>query len=995
MLQTSKVPVVPGPHIRPLYAGMPDFCHHRGHSLIRSLSFFCASILMGFALFLQTGCSGGGGGGGNPVQIQPPSTLTYSSAAAVYTKGTAIAANTPSSGGGAVVSYSVSPALPAGLGLSTGTGVISGTPTAITAAASYTITATNSGGSTTASVSITVNDAAPSGLAYTYTPARFTTGNAIPSDSPSSGGGPVVSYAVSPALPAGLLLNSGTGVITGTPTAITAQATYTVTATNSGGSASVGLDFTVVPPGPSITSQPADASSLVGGTASFSVTVSGSGPFTYQWQKNDANIPNATSSSYTTPILALGDSGTRFRALVFDAYASQDTSHEATLTVVGPVVTAIAITPSAPTVTAGATLALTATGTYSDGTTANVTNSATWSSSNTAVAIIGSTTGIATGITVGTSTIFASLGAVTSPGITLTVQGGCVPPPSGMVAWYPGDGNADDILGGTGTNGTLKNGATFTPGMVGQAFHFDGVNDHVSIDTTGFVKGQSAATVDAWVRPLGPHSNGFGFGGAVFNESTSAPSGDYTRFGIFVRNDGSVLFGGRSLFNGETGSFVGVATSAGVVPLNQWSHIAGTWSSTQGLSIYINGQLAASLNLMVGAFADTNSEFVAIGTDAPTAGTAAQFNGDVDEVEVFTRVLSQTEIQSIVDAGSAGKCKPGAPGDPGLFTATGNLLTGRHSHTSTLLTNGKVLITGGLIGSTGIANAELYDPATGIFTATGNLITARYGHTSTLLPNGKVLVAAGYRLGFLASTELYDPATGTFTATGSLIAARTSHTATLLPTGKVLIAGGAIGSGPLASGELYDPATGISTATGNLITARQLHTATLLPNGKVLIAGGIGASGYLVSAELYDPATGVFTTTGSLITARSSHKTTLLANGKVLITGGVIPSGNLASVELYDPATGTFTATGSLITMRQFHTATLLPNGKVLIASGVIDSSNLASAELYDPATGLFTATGSLITARSSHTATLLHNGKVLIAGGVNASVDLASAELY
>lgn len=953
---------------------------------------------MGFALFLQTGCSGGGSGGGNTVQIQPPSTLTYNLAAAVYTKGTAIAANTPSSGGGAVVSYSVSPALPAGLSLNTGTGAISGIPTAIKATASYTVTATNGGGSTTASISITVNDAAPSGLTYTYTPARFTTGNAIPTDSPSSGGGAIVSYSASPALPAGLSLNTGTGVITGTPTAITAQAIYTVTATNSGGSASVGLDFTVVPPGPSITSQPADASRPIGSTASFSVAASGSGPFTYQWQKNDINIPGATSSSHTTPILALSDNGTRFRALVFDAYASQDTSHEATLTVVGPVMTAIAITPSTPTIAVGATLGFTATGTYSDGTTANVTNSATWSSSNTAVATIGSATGIATGITVGTSTIFAGVGSATSPGITLTVQGSCVPPPSGMVAWYPGDGNADDILGGTGTNGTLKNGATFTPGMVGQAFHFDGVDDHVSIDTTGFVKGQSAATVDAWVRPLGPHSNGYNFGGAVFHESTSAPSGDFTRFGIFVLNDGRVLFGGRSVFNGETGNFVGVATDAGMVPLNQWSHVAGTWSSTQGLRVYINGQLAASLNLMAGSFADTSSEFVAIGTDGPTAGTAAQFNGDIDELEVFTRVLSQTEIQSIANAGSAGMCKPVGPGNPGIFTATGNLTTGRHRHTAALLPNGKALISGGVIGGTVLAGAELYDPAMGIFTPTGSLITARWGHTLTLLPNGKVLAAAGSPGGLstLASAELYDPATGTFTATGSLVTTRSSHTATLLPNGKVLLAGGFnFTTGPLASAELYDPATGIFTATGSLITARSSHTATLLPNGKVLLTGGANNSGDLASAELYDPATGIFTATSSLITVRSAHTATLLPNGKVLVAAGEDGVGPVSSSELYDPATGAFTATGNLVTARYNHTITLLPDGKTFIAGGLGASGYLASAELYDPSTGIFTATGNLITARSSCTATLLPNEKVLLAAGVSTSGDLVSAELY
>jgi hypothetical protein len=59
-----------------------------------------------------------------------------------------------------VISYAVSPTLPAGLTLNTTTGVISGTPTNTTAVANYTITATNNEGSTTALVSIAVTPSA-------------------------------------------------------------------------------------------------------------------------------------------------------------------------------------------------------------------------------------------------------------------------------------------------------------------------------------------------------------------------------------------------------------------------------------------------------------------------------------------------------------------------------------------------------------------------------------------------------------------------------------------------------------------------------------------------------------------------------------------------------------------------------------------------------------------------------------------------------------------
>ena len=50
----------------------------------------------------------------------------------------------------------------------------------------------------------------------------------------------------------------------------------------------------------------------------------------------------------------------------------------------------------------------------------------------------------------------------------------CVPPPSSLVSWWPGDGHAEDI--GDSNDGSLQGGATFAPGVVGQAFTFDGVS---------------------------------------------------------------------------------------------------------------------------------------------------------------------------------------------------------------------------------------------------------------------------------------------------------------------------------------------------------------------------------------------------------------------------------------------------------------------------------------------------------------------------------------
>lgn len=200
----------------------------------------------------------------------------------------------------------------------------------------------------------------------------------------------------------------------------------------------------------------------------------------------------------------------------------------------------------------------------------------------------------------------------------------------------------------------------------------------------------------------------------------------------------------------------------------------------------------------------------------------------------------------------------------GMFSpTTGTMAFSQYTHEATLLDSGNVLLTGGYhpgsSGGGGRSEAQTYDPVTGLFSATTNNMTGSHNvHTATRLSDGRVLVVGGLA-GFvsLPDVDIYDPATDTFSAGMDLNTARFGQTATRLADGNVLIAGGTDFSttASLFSTEIFASATGTFSNDADLNAARSGHTETLLADGRVLVTGGISgisSGGTLASAELYE-----------------------------------------------------------------------------------------------------------------------------------------------
>ena len=318
---------------------------------------------------------------------------------------------------------------------------------------------------------------------------------------------------------------------------------------------------------------------------------------------------------------------------------------------------------------------------------------------------------------------------------------------------------------------------------------------------------------------------------------------------------------------------------------------------------------------------------------------------------------------------------------------------GRSNHGASLLENGQVLVVGGTNAALqAIASAELYDPETARWETTESLSVARRsGFTTTRLSSGKVLVTGGFigngdsSDGGTASVEVYDPATGKWTTLSAMSEARVYHQAILLADGRVLVCGGQQWDGyeqmGTSSAELYDPATDSWSVVNSMNMSRYSHTATLLGDGRVLVAGGSFMPGMnLEQAELYDPATNLWLECPNMSQPREGHSATLLEDGRVLVVG--IDSNNpmAGSAEIYEPALNDWRPTGVPLVPHYFHRASLLSNGKVLVSGG--STNLLVSSEIFDPASGLWRAAATLNTERDDHAATVLDSGQVLLTGG-------------
>lgn len=226
----------------------------------------------------------------------------------------------------------------------------------------------------------------------------------------------------------------------------------------------------------------------------------------------------------------------------------------------------------------------------------------------------------------------------------------CTPPPSGMVSWWPGDGNANDIQDGNSPTQTIGT-PQFITAQVSQGIKFDGASGFVVPNNANLNFGANGSfTLDAWVRIDGISS----VGDDALVDKRDRPGTAYLLDLI-----GPPFIAGRALrFSINDGSNVVIARTS-LIPDNNFHLVAGVVDrNASTLSIYLDGVLQQSLSISnVGNISDSARLFIGHQSlDSPLT-RLQPFNGVIDELEIINRALSASEIQAIFNAGSAGKCK--------------------------------------------------------------------------------------------------------------------------------------------------------------------------------------------------------------------------------------------------------------------------------------------------------------------------------------------------
>ncbi len=378
----------------------------------------------------------------------------------------------------------------------------------------------------------------------------------------------------------------------------------------------------------------------------------------------------------------------------------------------------------------------------------------------------------------------------------------------------------------------------------------------------------------------------------------------------------------------------------------------------------------------------------------------------------------------------------------GASSPTVSMTYARYLATATLLSDGRVLVAGGLDDQvcdgfcnpsaspsnySGVFTAEVFDPLTETFTLLDSKMSwGRVNHCAVTLPDNRVVLIGGVPMSWQSpvswdlppTVDVFDPATNAFTS--QVLSGPLPNTTGAGDAQCFLLSGNRILINTTADGFVTTDAVGfmmLDTTTWQTTALPwstgprpKYSSATQTPDGKVWIVGGqFGEPGNEVSTPniwWFDPVAAKLSIAGELIQAREVPGILSFADNSIEVYGGgywdtsqpyTADATRISSIERIDPI-GIAAKIGDLPAPKATFTAVMLQNGKSLHVGGADpDGYPNATQYVFDETTHVSAVTGNMVEERAAYGIAPLASGRVLIVGGHRNLLSVASktAEIF